>query len=380
MARDLPIFLLAAGGTGGHMFPAEALARALLGRGAHVELVTDRRGHAFGDQLPEVPVHRVHAAAPGAGFLGKLKAGLVMGRGLLQSGALIRHLRPDAVVGFGGYPSVPAVYAAAQAKVPVLLHEQNAVLGRANRLLVPGAARIATAFPEVSGVKPAHRAKIIRTGNPVRPPIAAQRHAAYQPPAADGPVRLLVMGGSQGARVFSEVVPAALARLPESLRARIHLSQQCRPEDLEEARAAYAGIGLGSVDLQSFFRDVPERMAGCHLAITRSGASTVAELTCIGRPAILVPYPHAMDDHQTANARAVVDAGAGWLVPQPAFVADALADRLTDLLVHPDNLAVAAAAAHAWGMDDAAGRLADAVYALADIPTEPPTDATEAAE
>lgn len=380
MTRDLPIFLLAAGGTGGHMFPAEALARALLGRGAHVELVTDRRGHAFGDQLPEVPVHRVHAAAPGAGFLGKLKAGLVMGRGLLQSGALIRHLRPDAVVGFGGYPSVPAVYAAAQAKVPVLLHEQNAVLGRANRLLVPGARRIATAFPEVSGVKPDHRAKIIRTGNPVRPPIAAQRNAAYQPPAADGPVRLLVMGGSQGARVFSEVVPKALARLPEGLRARIHLSQQCRPEDLEEVRAAYAGVGLGSVDLQSFFRDVPERMAGCHLAITRSGASTVAELTCIGRPAILVPYPHAMDDHQTANARAVVDAGAGWLVPQPAFVADALADRLTDLLVHPDNLAVAAAAAHAWGMDDAAGRLADAVYALADIPIEPPTDATEAAE
>lgn len=380
MARDLPIFLLAAGGTGGHMFPAEALARELLGRGAHVELATDRRGHAFGDQLPEVPVHRVHAAAPGAGFLGKLKAGLVMGRGLLQCGALLRHLRPDAVVGFGGYPSVPAVYAAAQAKIPVLLHEQNAVLGRANRMLVPGAQRIATAFPEVSGVKPDHRSKIVRTGNPVRPAIGAQRGGAYVPPGADGPVRLLIMGGSQGARVFSEVVPAALARLPEGLRARIHLSQQCRPEDLEEVRAAYAGAGLASADLQSFFRDVPERMAGCHLAITRSGASTVAELTCIGRPAILVPYPHAMDDHQTANARAVEQAGAAWLVPQPALTADSLADRLTDLLAHPDNLASAAAAAHAWGMDDAATRLADAVYALADIPTDPPTDATEAAE
>lgn len=378
MTGKPPIVLLAAGGTGGHMFPAEALARALLARGIHVELVTDRRGHAFGDGLPEVPVHRIHAAAPGNGFLGKLKAGLAMGRGLLQAGGLIRHLDPDIVVGFGGYPSVPAVYAAAQSRKPVLLHEQNAVLGRANRMLVPGARRVATAFDTVSGVKPADLKKIVRTGNPVRPAVAAQRGTPYRSPAADGPLRLFVMGGSQGARVLAEVVPAALARLPAELRGRLHLAQQCRPEDLEATRAAVAPIGLAAVELESFFRDVPDRLAACTLAVTRAGASTVAELTCIGRPAILVPYPHAMDDHQTANAHAVEQAGAAWLVPQPAFTADALAERLTTLFNGPATLAAAAAAARAWGMADAAERLADAVIETADI-TTPARDREEAA-
>ncbi|HYD66794.1 undecaprenyldiphospho-muramoylpentapeptide beta-N-acetylglucosaminyltransferase [Azospirillum sp.] len=356
--------VLAAGGTGGHIFPAEALARELLARGRAVTLVTDKRGHAFGDALPEVAVHRIHAASPAGGIVGKLTAALRMGMGFLQASALLRHLEPAAVVGFGGYPSVPTVYAAGQARIPALLHEQNAVLGRANRMLAGSARRLAVAYPEISGVRDADRGKIVPTGNPVRPAVAAMRGAPYEAPTADGPVRILVMGGSQGARVFSEVLPAAVAALPANLRARLHLSQQCRPEDLEAVRAAYRDLGLGSVELESFFRDVPQRLAACHLAITRAGASTVAELTCIGRPAILVPYPFATDDHQTANARAVAAAGAAWPIPQPEFTAEAVAARLTALLERPDDLARAAQAAHAWGTAEAAARLADAVLAM----------------
>ncbi|HYG87627.1 MAG TPA: undecaprenyldiphospho-muramoylpentapeptide beta-N-acetylglucosaminyltransferase [Azospirillum sp.] len=357
--------ILAAGGTGGHIFPAEALARELLKRGCSVTLVTDRRGHAFGDSLPEVPVHRIRAASPSGGVLGKLKGAVQLGLGILDARALLRRLGPAAVVGFGGYPSVPTVYAAGRAGVPALLHEQNAVLGRANRLLVGSARRLAVAYPSIAGVRDADAAKIVQTGNPVRPAVAAKRNALYQAPPADGPVHILVMGGSQGARVFSEVIPAALARLPEALRSRIHLSQQCRPEDIEGVRAASAGLGLGAVELESFFRDVPERLAASHLAITRAGASTVAELTCIGRPAILVPYPFATDDHQTANAKAVAAAGAAWHVPQPEFTAETLAARLTALLADSHDLTRAAQASAAWGTDDAASRLADAVLDLA---------------
>lgn len=377
-------FMLAAGGTGGHFFPAEALARELLDRGYPVTLVTDRRGQAFGGTLEQVPVHRIHSAPPGAGFVNKAKAAVQMGVGLLQARALMRHLTPAAVVGFGGYPSVPTVFAAVHSGVPALIHEQNAVLGRANRMLAPGVRHLAVAFPEVSGLRDADRAKLVRTGNPVRPAIAALRDAGYAAPSADGPIHLLVMGGSQGARVLSEVLPAAITQLPEGLRARLHLSQQCRPEDLESVRAAYAGAGLGGLELDSFFHDVPQRLAACHLAVTRAGASTVAELTCLGRPALLVPYPHAMDDHQTANARQLDAAGAAWMIPQPDFTAATVAARLASLLAAPDTLAATAASAHDWGTADAAARLADAVTAMAEaaaagIPSTPSTR-TEAAE
>ncbi|WP_207458296.1 undecaprenyldiphospho-muramoylpentapeptide beta-N-acetylglucosaminyltransferase [Azospirillum sp. SYSU D00513] len=363
MPHDKPI-LLAAGGTGGHFFPAEALARELLARGRAVTLVTDRRGQAFGDSLPEVPVHRIQAAAPGGGLLGKVKAAVQLGIGTIEARALMRQLDPCAVVGFGGYPSVPTVFAAGRAGIPTVLHEQNAVLGRANRMLAGRARRIAVAFPEMAAVRDADRAKLVRTGNPVRPPIAARRDAGYAAPSADGPVRLLVTGGSQGARVFSEIIPEALRRLPGALRARIELAQQCRPEELDATRARYQGMGLGALTLESFFRDMPDRLAACHLAVTRAGASTVAELTCIGRPALLVPYPHAMDDHQTANARQLAAVGAAWLIPQPDFTAETLAERLTGLLSDPAALAHAARAAHGWGSDDAAVRLADAVVEL----------------
>jgi UDP-N-acetylglucosamine--N-acetylmuramyl-(pentapeptide) pyrophosphoryl-undecaprenol N-acetylglucosamine transferase len=354
--------ILAAGGTGGHMFPAEALARELLARGKRVVLVTDRRGKAFGDALPEVEVHRIRASSFGSGIMGKIRGVFELTLGAFQARRLMSRLKPAAVVGFGGYPSVPTVLLAQRARVPTILHEQNAVLGRANRLAAPGAVGIATSFAAVSAVKPADAGKLVFTGNPVRPNVTSVRDLPY--PALDdgGEVHLLVVGGSQGARIFSEIVPEALALLPETLKRRIRISQQCRPEDIEAAKAAFAKAGI-EAELSTFFRDVPERLAGCHLAICRSGASTVAELAAVGRPAILVPYHYAMDDHQTANAQAVADAGGAWLMPQTAFTSRSLADRLTALLDLPATLTKAAEAAHARGATDAASRLADVVLA-----------------
>lgn len=364
--QSLNLILLTAGGTGGHVFPAEALARELLTRGYEVELVTDGRGSAFGGDLAAVAVHRISAASPGKGLWGKLKAGLLMGRGLMQANVMMRRLRPAALVGFGGYASVPAVMAAAGARVPVMIHEQNAVLGRANGMLAAGARVIATAFPDVARLGAGGAGKLARVGNPVRAAIAERRDAPYAAPAADGPVNLFVMGGSQGAAVFADLIPAALALVPAELRGRIRLAQQARPEDATRARESLAVLGLADVVVESFFRDVPDRLAACQLAITRAGASTIAELTCIGRPAVLVPYPHAVDDHQTANARAVEQAGAGVVAPQAELTPERLGQLLFDLLTDPPRLAHMAAAAHAWGAADAAARLADQVEALID--------------
>lgn len=360
----LPPIVLAAGGTGGHMFPAEALARALQARGRAVVLITDRRGGSFSDTLPEVATHRIQAGGSGGGLWGKLKAAVALLIGYGQARQLLRMIAPAAVVGFGGYASAPTVYAAHARRLPVLLHEQNAVLGRANRLLVGRADRLATAFPEVAGLRPADRSKLVLTGNPVRPAIAALADQPYPLPEPGGPLRLLVTGGSQGARVFSEVVPAALTALPPSLRHRLQVVQQARAEDLAAVRAAYADSGI-VVELASFFEDLPERLARAHLVICRSGASTVTELTAAGRPAILVPYLHAMDDHQNANARPLAAAGAGWVVPQPDFTAETLRQQIAALADAPQTLAQAAAAARALGTPDAAERLADAVLALA---------------
>ena len=357
--------LLTAGGTGGHMFPAEALARELLARGQPVALITDRRGKAFGDNLPSVPVHRVHAATLFPGLLGKLRTLALIALGTIEARKVIRAVKPAVVVGFGGYPSLPAVIAARLARVPVVLHEQNAVLGRANRLMVRGAAKLAVSFPVVAGLPASCRDIVVQTGNPVRPGIAAERDSFYTPPNGAGPIRLFVMGGSQGARVFSEVVPAALALIPEALRSRLVVAQQCRPEDIDGARAAYEGLGVGGVELQSFFTDVPARLAAAHMVICRAGASTMAELTAVGRPAILVPYPYATDDHQTANARSLAQAGGAWLMGQPEFTPEALAARLAALLAQPADLALAAAVSRGWCVVDAAARLAETVIEVA---------------
>ncbi|PKU22688.1 undecaprenyldiphospho-muramoylpentapeptide beta-N-acetylglucosaminyltransferase [Telmatospirillum siberiense] len=364
MTRPDRLIVLTAGGTGGHVFPAEALAAELLGRGHALALVTDRRGQAYGGTLGQLATHRISAGGiAGRGVTARVSAIAALGIGFLQARSLLKSLAPAAVVGFGGYASVPAMLAASLAGIPTLLHEQNAVLGRANRLLAPRATRIATSFAQVSHIAPAWRGKVVHTGMPVRPALIAQRGCDYPALSDDGPIHLLVLGGSQGARVLSDVIPAALASLPEGLRHRLKLSQQCRPEDLEGVRRAYEGTGIDTT-LESFFHDVPERLAAAHLVIARSGASTVAELTALGRPSILVPYPHAIDDHQTANAHALDDAGGGWLIPQTAFDAATLSARLLSLFTRPDSLTMAAACARTAGIPDAATRLADLVERL----------------
>ncbi|HZH28118.1 MAG TPA: undecaprenyldiphospho-muramoylpentapeptide beta-N-acetylglucosaminyltransferase [Azospirillaceae bacterium] len=354
--------LLAAGGTGGHLFPAEALARELIGRGRKVVLVTDRRGGTFAS-LPDVAVERIRSATVMPGLVGKARTAVELAVGTLQALRLIARLKPAAVVGFGGYPSLPTGYAARRTGVPLVLHEQNAVLGRANRLLAPGARRICTSFGTVAGLGEADRTKLVHTGNPVRSAIAALRDLPYPAPDQDGPFRLLVTGGSQGAKVFSEVVPEAVRLLPGHLRARLSIVQQARPETLEAAQALYADVGA-RVELAPFFADMADRLAACHLMICRGGASTVTELAAAGRPAILIPYPHAIADEQTANAEQFAAAGGGWVMPQSAFTPEALAARLQALMTLPETLSKAAAAARTFGIVDAAARLADTVVGL----------------
>ena len=359
--------VLAAGGTGGHMFPAEALARTVLGRGHGVALITDRRGAAFGGNLPEVAVERIAAPRMAAGLVGRVRTGLALLTAYAGARRRLRALKPAVVVGFGGYASAPTLLAAYRAGVPTVLHEQNALVGRTNRWLAGRATAIATAFADVRGLSPQQQDKVRLCGNPVRPAVLAVRDRPYRPPAAEAgesqPIHLLVLGGSQGARVFGEVVPDALMRLPETLRRRLIVTLQCRAEDLSATREAFSRLGLrGEVD--DFFQDVPERLAEAQLAICRAGASTVAELAAVGRPAILVPYPFAMDDHQSANARALAVAGGAETVVQDAFTPDWLAARLVALLGAPARLSAMADAARACARVDAAARLADLALTL----------------
>ncbi len=356
--------VLAAGGTGGHVFPAEALAAELLARGHRCVLITDRRGTAFGGALAGVPVHRIRCGGiAGLSAAARIGNTFELALGGLQALQILHRLKPAACIGFGGYAALPTLLAAAIAGWPAVLHDQNAVLGRANRLLAGRVRRICTAFERVEKVPAKAADRLVRVGMPVRAPFVPLRDAAYAPPSAEGPIRLLVLGGSQGAKIFSDIVPEALARLPEGLQKRIVIAQQCRPETLPAARAAYAPLPV-SVELAPFFADVPVRLAAAHLVICRSGASTIAELTTVGRPAILVPYPFAIDDHQTANAAALAAAGGALMMPQPEFTAESLAARLAALLSAPASLAPLAAAARDFGVPDAAGRLADVVCAL----------------
>jgi len=355
------LVVLAAGGTGGHVFPAEALATALDRRGHPLALVTDRRGAAYGGVLGDLQTHRIHAGTLRPGLMGKVAGIAQLGLGLIEARRLLRDLGPAVVVGFGGYPSVPTMLAAAQLRLPTVIHEQNAVLGRANRLLARRVSAIGTAFPGVRGLAPG---RAVLTGNPVRPAVARAAAAVpYRPPGDAEALRLLVTGGSQGARIFSRVIPAAIAGLPAPLRGRIALTQQCRPEDLEAVRAIYRDAAVAA-ELSPFFADLPERLAQAHLLICRSGASTVAELAAAGRPAILVPYAHATDDHQTANAQALAEAGGAWLMAEAAFTPTALATRIEAVLAEPASLAAMAAAAAGLARADAAERLADMVEGL----------------
>jgi UDP-N-acetylglucosamine--N-acetylmuramyl-(pentapeptide) pyrophosphoryl-undecaprenol N-acetylglucosamine transferase len=356
--------VLVAGGTGGHVFPAEALAGELRGRGYTLALFTDRRGEAFGGELGSVTTHQIRAGrVTSGGMISRARGLMDLALGGMQSRRLLAALKPAAVVGFGGYPSVPPMMAAASLGIPTVIHEQNALLGRANRLLAPRVRAIATAFAEVGGMKPGDRGKAVMTGNPVRPGVRQLRGQPYPSLSGDSPIHLLITGGSQGATVFSDVVPAALARLPEPLRGRVRISQQCRAEDIERARSAYSGTDI-QVELATFFSDIPERLARAHLVICRSGASTIAELTTAGRPAILVPYPHAMDDHQTVNAKAIEAAGAAHVIAQPDFTAETLTARLKLLFAQPQTLARMAQHARDYGQQDAAANLASLVISL----------------
>jgi len=362
--------VIAAGGTGGHMFPAEALAAELVRRGCPLALVTDQRGGGYGETLGRAPTHVIRAGQVlGRGIIGRLLGLGALALGTFQAHRLLRRMRPRATVGFGGYAAFPTTLAACLAGIATVIHEQNAVLGRANRLLAGRVDRIATAFDPIAGLGTADRRKCVLTGNPVRPAIAAIAAEPYAQPEPGGPLNLLVLGGSQGAAVFSRVVPAAVAELEPRERERLRIAQQCRPEDLDRARQAYAKLGL-EPDLASFFDDVPERLAAAHLLIVRAGASTVAECAAAGRPAILVPYPWAVDDHQTANAGAFEAAGGGWMMPEPAFTAEALSAHLAALLEEPGELAFAAEKAKTMGQPRAAEKLADLVLALA-APEEP---------
>jgi len=361
--------LIAAGGTGGHMFPALALAEALVARGLAVALASDARGAAHvpaGIVLYTLPAPRLDRGVAGAP-----KAALALAQAYLAARALVRRLSPLAAVGFGGYASFAPLWAAARAGVPTVIHEPNAHAGRANRWLARRARRIAVGFPDVAGLPPTAIARVVRVGNPVRPDVAALAGGAYAPPSPAGEVRLLVLGGSQGAHALAALVPAAVAALPAATRARLTIAQQCREEDIAPVRAAYADIGV-SVELARFFDDVPARLAGAHLVISRAGASATAEIAAAGRPAILVPYPFAADDHQRANARALERAGAAWLAPQGQTTPAALGALLAELLDTPAALAAAATAAAAFAVPDAADRLAALVESLILAAQRPP--------
>jgi UDP-N-acetylglucosamine--N-acetylmuramyl-(pentapeptide) pyrophosphoryl-undecaprenol N-acetylglucosamine transferase len=358
VARVSGPILITAGGTGGHMFPALALGRALASRGRAVTLLTDSRGARYVGA--ELPFTVISAGSPSGGVGGTLKGLAQLARGLVQSLGALRRARPAAAASFGGYASVPAAVAAAMNRVPVLVHEQNAVFGRANRLTARFARAVALSFEPTAEVPARPGLRRLLTGNPTRPEFAATPAVA---PASDR-FRVLVLGGSQGARIFSDVVPAAVAQLPAELRARLVLAQQCRPEDLERVRAAYAELGFPA-ELATFFADVPTRMAATDLLVSRSGASTVAELLALGRPSLLVPYQHAADDHQTANARALAEAGAAIVVAQPELTAERLAAELAGLMRSPARLGAMADQARRLARPDAVERLLDAVLDLA---------------
>ncbi|MBT6093396.1 MAG: undecaprenyldiphospho-muramoylpentapeptide beta-N-acetylglucosaminyltransferase [Rhodospirillaceae bacterium] len=359
-----PLIVLAAGGTGGHVFPAESLATELVRRNCRLALFTDRRGDTYSGVLGELETHRIRAGGvAGKRILALLQSGPELAIGLFQARGLLKKLRPDVVVGFGGYASVPTMLAACMGGFATAIHEQNAVLGRANRLLAPRVDHVATCYEVVEGLPEGAKSKVQLTGMPVRPSVLEQQDTPYPEITVDGPVRLLVIGGSQGARVLSDVVPAAVAALPDGIRSRLHVVQQCRSEDLERVRDAYAKTGIDA-ELASFFDDVPARMAGAHLVISRAGASTVAEVTAVGRPSLLVPYPYATDNHQARNAHAVDDAGAGWLIPEEAFSAESLAGRIESLLGMPVVLERTAANAKTLGRPDAAKALGKLVIGL----------------
>ena len=364
---EAPLVLLAAGGTGGHLFPAEALAVALDKRAVAIELATDHRATQYGGQFPARETHIIPSAPiRGRDPLSLLKTAGALGTGVTKAFFLLRRIKPAAVVGFGGYPTLPPVYAATLRGIPTVIHDANAVMGRANRLLAGRVTAIATGFPGVVAHDGKLAAKATVTGNPVRPAVIAVAAQAYPALAAGGPLRLVVTGGSQGARVMADIVPPAIERLAPALRARLSIVQQARPEDHARVAGAYARLGVAA-EVAAFFTDLPARIAAAHLIVSRSGASTVAELAAIGRPAILVPLPHALDQDQLANANVLAKAGGAIVLKQDDFTPERLANEIAALAAEPGRLAAMAAGAKSAGVLDAAERLADLVLRVANV-------------
>ena len=362
-----PSVLVAAGGTGGHLFPAAALAGVLSERGIAVHLATDRRAIRFGETFAEEAVHVVASATiRSRNPVALTQTAAALGVGLLQARRLIGRLRPAAVIGFGGYPSIPPVLAAVWRGVPTVIHDANAVVGRANRFLAPRVTAIATTFPETFRDAPDLAAKATITGNPVRSAVIAAAATPYSPPA--DVLRLLIFGGSQGARVMADIAPAAIALLDPRLRPKLRIVQQAREEDLARVREVYARLSVAA-EVAPFFADLPARIAASHLVVARSGASTVAELAAIGRPSILVPLPHAIDQDQFANAGVLDDAGGALRLVQEAFTPERLAAEIVALAGAPQRVTAMAAAARSLARLDAAARLADLVLSVAAIET-----------
>ncbi len=365
MTKSGPLVLLAAGGTGGHLFPAEALSAALVRQGVDVALATDARAAKFSEHFSQVHV------IPSATLRGRDPLSLMRTAGTLAYGtgkafAMLGRVRPVVVVGFGGYPSVPPLLAASLRRIPTLIHEQNAVMGRANRFLARSVTAIATGFPGITDGNPDLAAKTTHVGNPVRPAVIEAAAVPYDAPKPDGAFRVLVFGGSQGARIMAEIVPPAVARLEEHLKMRLKIVQQAREEDVQAVRESYAKSGV-KAEIAPFFSDLPARMADSHLVISRSGASTVAELSAVGRPAILVPLPHALDQDQAANAAVLEQAGGAIRLLQADFTPDRLAAEIAALAGDSRRLAAMAGAARAAGALDAACQLAELVLKVARV-------------
>jgi len=362
-----PLILLAAGGTGGHLFPAEALGVELVRRGFRVRLVTDARALPYSgffsqDMIDVVRSETVRSRTPWS----LAHTGLTLAAGTLAAFNLMRRLKPVAVVGFGGYPTLPPLIAARLAGVPGIIHDSNAVLGRANRLLSRHVRAIATSLPGVLDRDPALASKTTMVGTPMRPAILAAARTAYAAPEPNGPFRLLVVGGSQGARVMADIVPGAIERLQPAIWERLVLTQQVREEDMTRVRAVYDRLKVNA-ELAPFFADLPARLASNHLVVSRSGAGTVAELAAIGRPSILVPLPGAIDQDQFANAGVLAKVNGALRIPQAEFTVDRLAAEISAFAVEPARLAAMAEAARGTGRLDAANQLADLVVKVAGL-------------
>ncbi len=357
------IVLLAAGGTGGHVFPAEALAFKLRERGYSVHLVTDSRAERYAGKFPADEIHVVPSATIGSKNPVAVARSLwKLWTGMRSAKRLIQRLKPVVVVGFGGYPTVPPLLAATRLGVPSMLHEQNAVMGRANKALAPRVRAIAGGF--LSESDGTFSDKTVATGNPVRPAILAAAEQPYKPSHPGEDFNLVVFGGSQGAQYFSKAMPTAISLIDDALRARLKVTQQVRPEDMDMVSGCVAQLQMGA-DIAPFFNDMAERLAKAHLVICRSGASTVSEISVIGRPAVLVPYPHALDHDQAANAAALAATGGAKVIAQSELSPERIASILTHVMNDPEKLANMAAAAKLAGKPDAANLLADMVEAIA---------------